>query len=62
VRGAVGLAHSGNPFAADSQMYVMKTPSPGLDGKHAIIGRVVAGMPVVDKLQVPDLIKIDNVK
>jgi peptidyl-prolyl cis-trans isomerase B (cyclophilin B) len=62
VRGAVGLAHSGNPFAADSQIYVMKTPSPGLDGKHAIIGRVVAGMAVVDKLQVTDLIKMDNVK
>ncbi len=62
VRGAVGLAHSGNPMAADSQIYIMKTASPGLDGKHAVIGQVVAGMPVVDKIEVPDLIKNATVK
>src|SRR5262245_31201286 len=37
VRGAVGLAHSGNPAGADSQFYIMKQPSPSLDGKHAVI-------------------------
>ena len=57
VRGAVGLAHSGNPVNADSQIYIMKTASPGLDGKHAIIGQVVAGMTVVDKIKVPDMVK-----
>jgi cyclophilin family peptidyl-prolyl cis-trans isomerase len=62
VRGAVGLAHSGNPIGADSQIYIMKTPSPGLDGKHAIIGRVITGMAVVDKLVVTDLIKDARVK
>ena len=62
VRGAVGLAHSGNPMGADSQLYIMKTPSPGLDGKHAILGRVVAGMAVADKLQVTDMIKSSVVK
>jgi peptidyl-prolyl cis-trans isomerase B (cyclophilin B) len=62
VRGAVGLAHSGNPLGADSQFYIMKTPSPGLDGKHAIVGQVVAGMTVVDKLVVTDMIKNATVK
>jgi len=62
VRGAVGLAHSGNPIGADSQLYIMKTPSPGLDGKHAIIGRVTTGMAVVDKIAVADQIKNATVK
>ncbi len=29
VRGAVGLAHAGDPKYADSQLYIMKTASPG---------------------------------
>jgi len=62
IRGAVGLAHSGNPAGADSQLYIMKAASPGLDGKHAIIGRVTVGMAVVDKIAVEDLIKNTTVK
>ena len=57
VRGAVGLAHSGNAANADSQFYIMRRPSPSLDGKHAVIGRVVAGLDVVDKLQRGDMIR-----
>jgi peptidylprolyl isomerase len=56
-RGTVALAHGGSPTMADSQLYILKTASPGLDGKHTIIGEVVSGMAVVDKLVVPDLIK-----
>ena len=62
VRGAVGLAHSGDPRGADSQFYIMKAASPGLNGKHAIIGQVTAGMAVVDKLVVGDVIKDARVK
>ena len=61
-RGMVGLAHSGNPMAADSQLYIMKQPSPSLDGQYAIIGQVTAGQAVVDKLAVADLIKLAYVK
>lgn len=57
VRGTVGLGHSGNPAGADSQFYIMKTASPSLDGKYAIVGQVVAGMAVVDKIAVTDMIK-----
>lgn len=62
VRGTVGLGHSGNPTFADSQIYIMKTASPGLDGKYAIIGRVVTGMTVVDRIVVTDMIKDARVK
>ena len=62
VRGAVGLAHSGDARGADSQLYIMKTASPGLDGKHAIVGQVIAGMTVVDKIAVTDMIKNATVK
>jgi cyclophilin family peptidyl-prolyl cis-trans isomerase len=57
VRGTVGLGHSGNPMAADSQLYIMKSASPTLDGKYAIVGQVTVGMTVVDKIQVEDSIK-----
>ncbi len=56
-RGTVGIAHAGNPMAADSQIYIMKAASPSLDGKHAIIGQVTAGMATVDKIAVADVIK-----
>jgi len=62
VRGAVGLAHSGNPLGADSQFYIMKAASPSLDGKHAVVGQVVAGMAVVDKIVVKDMIKNTTLK
>lgn len=54
VRGTVALGHSGDPRYADSHIYIMKRPSPSLDGKHAIIGRVVRGMEVVDKIEVTE--------
>ncbi len=63
VRGAVGLAHAGaDARYADSQFYIMKTPSPSLDGKYAVVGRVIAGMDVVDKLQKRDVLKNVYVK
>ena len=47
----------GDARYADSQFYIMKTVSPSLDGKYAVVGRVVAGMDVVDKLQKRDVLK-----
>lgn len=61
-RGTVALAHGGAPTIADSQLFIMKTASPGLDGKHAIIGEVVSGLTVVDRLAVADVIKQISVK
>lgn len=62
VRGTVGLANSGNAKLADSQLYIMKAPSPSLNGKHAIVGQVIKGMEVVDKLQYADMIKMVTIR
>jgi cyclophilin family peptidyl-prolyl cis-trans isomerase len=63
VRGTVGLAHSGNPLAADSQIYIMKSASsPSLDGKHAIVGQVIKGMDVVNKLEKADTLRSVTIK
>ncbi len=56
-RGAVGLAHPGDPAAADSQMYITTRALPNLDGKYTVIGQVTSGMDVVLKLKVEDEIK-----
>lgn len=61
-RGAVGLAHGGNPQLADSQIYILKAASPNLDGVHVVIGQVTKGIEVVDKLAVTDVIKLVTVK
>jgi cyclophilin family peptidyl-prolyl cis-trans isomerase len=64
VRGAVGLAYAANggPKFADSQFYIMKSASQGLDGDYSIIGRVINGITVADRLQVTDVIKNITVK
>lgn len=57
VRGAVGFAYSGEAKFADSQLYIMKSAMSGLDGDYSIIGRVVNGITVADRLQHGDVIK-----
>jgi cyclophilin family peptidyl-prolyl cis-trans isomerase len=61
-RGAVGLAHGGDARGADSQLYILKIAAPNLNGKHVVVGQVIKGMEVVDKLQVADLLKNVTVK
>jgi peptidylprolyl isomerase len=62
VRGTVAMANSGDPAYSDSQFYIMKTPSPSLDGKYTIIGHVTTGMAVVDKIEAADILKNIYVK
>jgi peptidylprolyl isomerase len=62
VRGTVGLAHIGDPKLADSQLYILKTPSPSLNGKFVVVGQVIKGMEVVDKIAVGDVLKNVTVK
>jgi cyclophilin family peptidyl-prolyl cis-trans isomerase len=61
-RGTVALAHSGNPAYADSQLFILKANVPSYNGEYTIVGRVVRGMDVVDKLRVPDMIKMSSLK
>ena len=46
VRGAVAMAHPGNPAEADAQFYITLTAQPKLDGKYAVFGRVISGIDV----------------
>jgi cyclophilin family peptidyl-prolyl cis-trans isomerase len=62
VRGTVALAHAGDPTRASSKFYIMKERSQSLNGKYTIIGRVRVGMPVVDTLQVADILKLATIK
>jgi cyclophilin family peptidyl-prolyl cis-trans isomerase len=62
VRGAVGMAHSGDPTQADSQFYILRSDRPGLDGKYVIFGKVISGMDVVDTIEIGDVIKRMSVK
>ena len=63
VTGAVAMAYPGrDPRQADSQLYVMLAPRHSLDGDYTVIGQVIAGMDVVRKLLVPDVIRRVTVK
>jgi len=62
VKGAVGMAHAGDPTKADSQFYILRKDSPSLNGKYTIFGHVISGMDVVMKAQVGDVIKRMYVK
>lgn len=59
--GTVGLAHSGDPRAADSQMFFALRAIPEWNGKYVIIGQVTSGLDVLPKLKVEDLIKLVTV-
>lgn len=61
-RGAVGIAYASDPKEADSQFYIMLANRPALDGKYAVFGQVIAGMDVVEKIEVGDVIKKISVK
>ncbi|RWR46428.1 peptidylprolyl isomerase [Sinirhodobacter ferrireducens] len=50
-RGMVGMARSANPDSANSQFFVMFAPAPHLDGQYTIVGHVVSGMEVIDRLK-----------
>lgn len=50
-RGVVGIARAGDPNSANSQFFIMFSDYPSLNGKYTVIGNVVSGMDVVDKLK-----------
>ena len=53
--GTVGIASAGKDTEG-SQFFITHSPQPHLDGRYTIIGKVVEGMDVVDRLQVGDRI------
>jgi peptidylprolyl isomerase len=54
VRGTVGMARSQDPNSADSQFFICFAPSPFLNGKYTVVGRVVEGMEHVDHIKKGD--------
>jgi cyclophilin family peptidyl-prolyl cis-trans isomerase len=61
-KGAVAMAHAGDPAKADSQFYIVRQAKKIPEGKYAIFGQVTSGMDVVEKIEVGDLIKRMYVK
>jgi peptidylprolyl isomerase len=50
-RGIVGMARKGgNNHSANSQFFIMFAEQPSLNGQYTVIGEVISGMNVVDKI------------
>ena len=51
-RGIVGMARKGNSNdSANSQFFIMFADGPSLNGQYTVIGEVLSGMDVVDKIK-----------
>ena len=50
-RGVVGMARASNPNSANSQFFIMFDDGDFLNGKYTVVGEVVSGMDVIDKLK-----------
>jgi peptidylprolyl isomerase len=51
-RGVVGMARKGGDNnSANSQFFIMYADGPSLNGEYTVIGEVVSGMDVVDKIK-----------
>jgi len=55
-KGAVAVAHPGNPANADSQIYVTLADRPDLDGKYSVFGHITTGEDVPERMQRGDVI------
>jgi cyclophilin family peptidyl-prolyl cis-trans isomerase len=53
-RGIVGMARANDPNSANSQFFIMFADGAFLNGMYTVIGQVLSGMEVVDKLKKGD--------
>ncbi len=51
VRGTVGMARSQDPNSANSQFFIMFKDGPFLNGQYTVVGKVISGMDLVDKIK-----------
>ena len=50
-RGTVGMARAQNPNSANSQFFIMFADGSFLNGKYTVVGQVIKGMDLVDKIK-----------
>ncbi|MFT4149964.1 MAG: peptidylprolyl isomerase [Paracoccaceae bacterium] len=50
-RGVVGMARAADPNSANSQFFIMFAPGDFLNGQYTVVGRVIGGMDVVDRIK-----------
>ncbi|MGL4312274.1 MAG: peptidylprolyl isomerase [Paracoccaceae bacterium] len=50
LRGTVGMARSNDPNSGNSQFFIMFAPAEHLNGQYTVVGQVIEGMDVVDKI------------
>lgn len=51
VRGTVGMARSQDPDSANSQFFICFADAGFLNNKYTVVGQVISGMDVVDKIK-----------
>lgn len=56
LRGTVGMPRATEFDTGGCQLFITHVPTPHLDGRYTVLGRVVLGMEVIDALQVGDRI------
>jgi peptidyl-prolyl cis-trans isomerase B (cyclophilin B) len=56
-RGAIAMARSQDPNSASAQFYVALNDLPELDGRYAVFGKVIEGMPVIDRIMQGDRLR-----
>ncbi len=54
LRGTLGMARSQSEDSANSQFFICFKPSPWLNRKYTVFGRVISGMEFVDKIKKGD--------
>jgi peptidylprolyl isomerase len=51
MRGTLGMARTQDPDSANSQFFIMFGATPSLNGQYTVVGKVISGMDVVDKIK-----------
>lgn len=59
--GYIGMASAG-PHTEGTQFFITHSPTPHLDGRYTIFGKVITGMEVVHRISMGDAIKSVNIQ